>query len=255
MIFYQQFNSSIPYNLNIREYSGCDHPLHFHGDFELLVCLEGDCSVTINGEDIILTAGDYTLVLQNEVHGFSLRSESKLFVAVFSEDYVRDFTREMDRREVNGRIVKISEDELYLSLSNISTDTPRLVACASLCYLCAKFLYSSTEVRISNVRKRTDLTHEILSYIIAHYTENIKLSDMAKSLGYEEHYLSRYFNKAFGKSFTSIVNQYRIYHARRLMDADPKRTLLGIALESGFGSLRNFNRVYLEKIGEPPRGK
>ena len=255
MVIYQQFNSAIPYNLDVREYSECDYPCHFHGDFELLVCLEGQSVVNINGESFVLPAGEYTVVLQNEVHGFSLRSGSKLLVAVFSEDYVRDFVREMSGREATKRTVKISSVELNSSLANITPDTPRLIASAALSLLCARFLYYSTECKTSTVRKSTDLVHKMLSYIIEHYTENIKLSDLASAIGYEEHYLSRSLNKAFGKSFTSIVNEYRIYHARRLMNTDPKRTLLEIAMESGFGSLRNFNRVYLAIIGEPPRRK
>ena len=86
------------------------------------------------------------------------------------------------------------------------------------------------------------------------YRESIRLSDLATALGYEEHYLSRMINSFFEKGLTSLVNDYRIYHARKLIDEFPEKGLAEIAFECGFGSLRNFNRAYRAAVGRSPRG-
>ena len=75
---------------------------------------------------------------------------------------------------------------------------------------------------------------------------------MAKELGYEPHYLSRYFNQFFSKSFKRVLNEYRVSYAKELM-ASGERSLSRVALESGFQSIRNFNRVYRELEKEEPR--
>ena len=106
---------------------------------------------------------------------------------------------------------------------------------------------------MSKCADKSDLIHRILDYLNVHYKENIRLCDVASVLGYEEHYVSRIFNKFFGKSFTSLVNEYRIYYARTLMRNDPSLTLAEVAFSSGFGSLRNFNRAYLSIVGKPPK--
>lgn len=56
------------------------------------------------------------------------------------------------------------------------------------------------------------------------------------------------------RNFTSLLNQHRVAHARRLL-GDPelaRDTILSIALNSGFASLATFNRVFRETAGCTP---
>ena len=85
-MFYQKFNSSIPYNFDMREYKNCSYPLHFHRDFELLIPISGEINIAIGSESFTLCPGEYALVLQNEAHAFSVGEGGSLLVTVFSED-------------------------------------------------------------------------------------------------------------------------------------------------------------------------
>ena len=96
--------------------------------------------------------------------------------------------------------------------------------------------------------------HKMLSFITEHYTENITLTSMAEHLGYEPHYLSRCFHRAFDKNFKEFVNEYRIARASELLNkADGDISITDIAYQSGFQSVRSFNRVYKNSLGKEPR--
>lgn len=256
MIVYQNFNSSVPYNLDVREYNDHNYIPHLHRDFELIYVDEGELTVNIENEEFSIKEGNAVLVLQNEIHSFSTKLHSRIWVAVFSEDYVRDFTKEIELRRINSHSIELSVSERSFLLENlIFGDRERFIVSACLAYACGLFLRRCTE-KCTSVPKNTvknELIHSILTYLNAHYKENIRLSDIAAELGYEEHYVSRIFNKFFGKSLTSFVNEYRIYYARTLMRNEPSLTLTEIAFASGFGSLRNFNRAYLSIVGKAPK--
>ena len=256
MIFYQKMNSSIPYNVNVVEYEDYNYIPHLHRDFELIYVKEGELLLYTEDERSVLSEGEFGLVLQNEVHLFESPSHSRIWVMVFSEDYVRDFCEMIKSRAVNSRKLKFSENDMNFLLEHlIFGEKEKLSLTACLNFICGEFYKSNTEDSSKKKEEKTkkSTVHEILAYISEHYTEEIRLSELSAALGYEEHYLSRLFNSTFGKSFTALVNEYRIYHARRMISDLKNKTLAEIALSSGFGSVRNFNRAYKIVTGKSPK--
>lgn len=258
MVIYQKFNSSVPFNFDVREYEDYSFVPNLHRDFELIYVKSGEITVNIENEEFTVSEGKIALVLQNEIHSFRTSGASRIWVAVFSEDFVRDFAEEIKLYRINSHLIEPSDIDADFLLKNlVFGDRDRLTLSACLSFACALFLKQCAEKGVSERKsnRQNELVHGILSYINEHYLENIHLEDIAASLGYESHYISRIFNRFFGKSFTSLVNEYRIYHARSLLRKDSSLTLSEVAFASGFGSLRNFNRAYLSVVGTSPRRK
>ena len=256
MIFYQKINSSVPYNFNAFEYENYSFIPHLHRDFELIYVKSGEILLYVEDEKYLLKSGDFGVVLQNEVHSFETITSSRIWVGVFSEEYVRSFSEEIKKRNIDSRILYLSEmDRNFLLEHLIFGDRDRLTLTASLSFLCAEFYKKCTSVLTENseLKNRKTIIHNILTFISENYTEDIKLSDLASTLGYEEHYISRLFNSIFKKRFTVLVNEYRVFHARRMILENKDKTLSEIALASGFGSVRNFNRVYKMVMGVSPK--
>ncbi|MFK7771808.1 MAG: helix-turn-helix domain-containing protein [Saprospiraceae bacterium] len=70
-----------------------------------------------------------------------------------------------------------------------------------------------------------------------------------------ERYLSHYINTEFKTSFTIFINDLRIEYAYHRLQNDPKfrnYRIEEIAKESGFGSKKSFERVFLAKYNETP---
>ncbi|NRU22139.1 YesN/AraC family two-component response regulator [Clostridium beijerinckii] len=85
----------------------------------------------------------------------------------------------------------------------------------------------------------------LLRYIEIHYHEKISLDSIAKDLGFSKFYLSRIFSNKIGYQFNDYINRLRINKAQKLL-SETDLPVTVIALECGFESQRNFNRIFKE---------
>ena len=96
-----------------------------------------------------------------------------------------------------------------------------------------------------------DLTRKIITYIRDNLCREITLGDLADSLGYSYFYVSKRIGQVFGVPFTTLLAQYRVARVKMLLGTG-RYTVSQAALESGFGSIRSFNRIFLELTGATP---
>lgn len=83
------------------------------------------------------------------------------------------------------------------------------------------------------------------------YTEPVTLDELAHAARISKSYLCRSFKKQVGLSIVDYLTERRIQAAmQQLQQTDDK--ILAVALESGFGNLSHFNRVFRQRIGLTP---
>ena len=90
-----------------------------------------------------------------------------------------------------------------------------------------------------------------MGYINTHFREDLSLDDVADFSGFSRYYFSRSFKKQTGYSFKDYLIQKRLQVAMDLLirSNTPMRE---VAMESGFGSVATFNRVFRERKGCTP---
>lgn len=79
----------------------------------------------------------------------------------------------------------------------------------------------------------------------------LKLADMARTLGTNRTYLSNYLNSIKHTTFYDYVNDLRLRHSCQLL-LDTDLTLDVVAERSGFNSLSTFRRVFAKRMGMTP---
>ncbi len=79
----------------------------------------------------------------------------------------------------------------------------------------------------------------------------LKLADMARTLGTNRTYLSNYLNSVRHTTFYDYVNDLRLRHACQLL-LNSDLTLDVVAERSGFNSLSTFRRVFAKRMGMTP---
>lgn len=92
---------------------------------------------------------------------------------------------------------------------------------------------------------------EVVSYINAHYMEELSLQRLADMFYVSPYYLSRFFKVATGFTFVEYLNSVRIKEAKQLL----MRTNLKVNLitrKVGFGSVTHFGRVFKQITGHTP---
>ena len=90
-----------------------------------------------------------------------------------------------------------------------------------------------------------------LDYIFENLTGDIRLSTAAQLAYMSEPTFSKYFKRAAGMTFSSMVKKLRIGHARRLLDTTDL-PVTQIAAMSGYNNMANFNRQFLSEVGTTP---
>ena len=99
----------------------------------------------------------------------------------------------------------------------------------------------------SNLKDSTTAQNDTLRrsmiYISKHYTEDITLNKVASEIGVTPVHLSRTLSGASVMCFTDIVNCLRLKEAKRLLE-QTDMPISELAYEAGFGSIRNFNRLF-----------
>ena len=93
---------------------------------------------------------------------------------------------------------------------------------------------------------------QIMNYIDEHICQHINLASAAKQAGMSESTFSRRFSRWNGISFKQYITEKKIQHAITLLQST-NRTMLDIALESGFNSVSGFYDAFQKITGTSPR--
>lgn len=252
MIYHQQVNSRGNYNFNAYVYTDRGWGAHFHKNFELIYIIDGELLLTVNGRSETMRRGDYALILENQIHAFEPSGHSVIWVAIFSEQFVSYFAGYVGDLEGTHSVFVCSDSvHSLLQTQLISGESSITMKKACFYAVCDEYLKNVPLTERKN--RNNDLICRVLDYIEAHYLEDITLTSVAESLGYEYHYLSRLLNRRYHISFSRLINEYRVDKVISLL-TDTDKSITDIAMESGFHSIRNFNHVFKDITGSAPGG-
>jgi len=85
------------------------------------------------------------------------------------------------------------------------------------------------------------------------YTDyELTLPKLSGLLMITPHQLSKILNSKRNINFRTLINSWRVKESIRQMAEHPERTILEIAMESGFNSKSSFNSVFLKSTGQTP---
>lgn len=92
-----------------------------------------------------------------------------------------------------------------------------------------------------------------LDIIFKHVNDNFKhqitLDEIANKVSMTVPAFCRYFKKVTGKTFTKLVNEYRVVHATKLL-SESQMSITDISFECGFNNFSHFNKVFNEITGK-----
>ncbi|MEE9364499.1 MAG: helix-turn-helix domain-containing protein [Cellulophaga sp.] len=110
--------------------------------------------------------------------------------------------------------------------------------------------------KINNDKKEL-LNTKLIDYMTVEepYLEpRLTLKQLSIELEMSAHILSQIINEVHSQNFYDFVNSYRVKHLKELLDDKQykSKTLLAIALESGFNSKATFNKVFKKLTNQTP---
>lgn len=93
--------------------------------------------------------------------------------------------------------------------------------------------------------------NKVIDYVNRHYTEMIRLSDVANMINMSEATFCRFIKQHTSKSFLDFLTDIRLgVVARKLIDSPDSIAEIGYIC--GFNNLSNFNRIFKKRKGVTP---
>ena len=114
-----------------------------------------------------------------------------------------------------------------------------------------QYLATTPRRRAQGQHVESDVIAAAMNYINSHYGENLTLDDVAGFSGFSRYYFSRSFKKQTGFSFKDYLCEKRLQVASELLSGT-NLSMRDVAIQSGFGSVATFNRVFRENKGCTP---
>ena len=105
-------------------------------------------------------------------------------------------------------------------------------------------------VPVKNETVSNSVIQDVLTYINNHYTQTLRIGDLARRFGVSESYLSHEFSRYTNRSVYDYILYRRITLARRQMLGTD--TLNAIAYQCGFNDYSNFLRSFTRIAGISP---
>ena len=236
---------------------------HFHKNYEILIPTAGITEVTVDGKAYRIRPGEAIMIHPFQIHRLQLSENARLWCSVFSAQVVGGLNAILSGNKPrdpvfhpSGHATDFFLQEMRAHFSDwrawqTLTKPQQLAAKAALYAVGCEYVAQVELLPDGKDGKAENLAADVASYISQNYKNDISLQDAARELGYSYQYLSKKFHDLFGINFKSLLNQYRMERALRMLQ-ETALPITQVAFESGFQSLRNFNHVCMETLGKSP---
>lgn len=250
------------FSTHVYDYNAWDfNAPHFHKNIEILMVVEGRCRCVVGEQTYDLQEGEAVYIMPFQVHSLHIDEGSAVRCVNFSENLVLTLSKEMEGRKAGTALFYPSAEAQRFFLAQMNelfgmhfggsrqVEPLKRMKLKGLLYTMGSEFLEQAEFLPAGGSNA--IAMDIVQYLSEQYKNDVSLRDIATAKGYNYQYLSRVFNKLFGVNFKKMLNQYRMAHAFALL-VDSKQSIVEIAFESGFGSIRSFDHVCREIYGKSP---
>ncbi|KOY51500.1 AraC family transcriptional regulator [Polaribacter dokdonensis] len=110
-------------------------------------------------------------------------------------------------------------------------------------------LLNANGYAFESAHQDSDKIEMVYKHINKNFKEHISLDEIAEIVSMTVPAFCRYFKKTTGKTFTKLVNEYRVVHATKLL-AESNMSITDVSFECGFNNFSHFNKLFKEFTGK-----
>lgn len=229
---------------------------HIHSHLELIYLKEGSSVATLDNKEYLIREGECFIAFPNQIHYYHDITPIQGFMIIFSPDLFGDFKELFRMKTPISSIVHkddlpeniVEQFEKIIEKRNTGQPFDESVAKGLFMAVLGDML-SVMEFRDNPADQ--DAIKRILKYCVERYTEPINLELLSKELYLNTDYISHVFKERMHMNYKDFVNKLRVEHACRMLGKGVRVT--EVAFESGFSSVRTFNRAFLKYMDMSPR--
>ena len=256
-------------------FEGKHVPVHWHGEFEISIPIEG-CSVyQIYQNRCEIRPGQALLINSNVPHSCSSADEKRVqyhtvivrpdfLYGTIGSDIEKNCFRAFQHNR-NAACIIFDDTQLWgKQLLSLLEETDRLFYERPYCYelrikgiLCEVFaeLLSRQDSACakSSPENTTDLIRleKMLDFLHTHFDQIVSLQELAEQVHLSREVCCRIFKKMTGKTITQYLQEYRVTQSISLVQSR-QYSITQIAEMTGFSNASRFARAFQEQIGCNP---
>lgn len=248
-------------------------PLHWHDDAEIIYIKKGNGIISVDLEDIQVSAGDIVFIVPGRLH--SIRNMNGIRMEYENIIFEMDF--------LSSRLPEKMYSEYFAPMLSGKLDFPALISpdCCRKYADAAHFLDMADDccrdrapayeiavkgylfcffsavfsdcrpAKAPKVNENVEKLKSVLMYVEEHYADVITIDEMASLCGFSSSHFMRFFKQTMGKPFTAYLNEYRLALSAKAL-TDTHAPVLDIAQSCGFDNLSYFNRQFKKRYGVTP---
>lgn len=240
-----------------------NYPPHWHTALEIIMPYHNSYTVIVDDISHTIREGELFLIAPGTIHQLQapLTGDRLILLLDYSQicnvngmtallPSLRPYV--LIKHEESRQILQTLQDSLNAIYQEYVQPSPYKEA--SLKALIIQFFVSIGRYKLNAAEKFPGITitkqyeyiekfMQICDYITAHCTENLTVDELAVLAGFSKFHFIRLFKQFTNVTCYEYLIQKRIELAERLL-IEPNLTITQVALQSGFGSLSSFNRVF-----------
>lgn len=251
------------------------YPAHWHDEIEIVYVLKGKCTYYINFKPYEANAGDIIIIPPTAIHSFEQFQKEHFFgiTFVFNLNMINNnsldicsskyFLPVLNNEVVFHTIIKsnsIGYSEMHSCIEDIMAcvfnekqgyELRLKMKLLEMFYILFEYRLYNVHTEITADLKEAEQIKQVIQYIEMHYSERITLEMLAKFAQSSVYHFAHRFKKCTGQSPIEYIKQYRISCAAKMLLSTDK-TILEIAIQTGFNNISYFNRAFREMFQITP---
>ena len=259
--------------LDCYSHQGC-YPWHWHDELEIVYVQQGEVTAAVNDRQVLLKQGDGIFINRRVLHAFFMQGEGEVRMpnilfhpallygtqeSIFWEKYVKPlvlsngFTHMVFRRQVPWQKAALEKaEEAFRALTDEAFGY-EIQTRSALSAILLLLLEKEGEAisRPAKSQAETDRIRQMLSFIEMHYTQPIRVQQIADSAFISRRECMRVFRNIIGLSPIQYVIGLRVQKAKQLL-LETDRPILDICVSCGFQNQSYFTKIFRERTGLSP---
>ena len=259
-----------------RQKTNFNFPIHIHPECELNFIenakgaqrIVGDSIEEIDEEELVLVTNphlehawkDYRNVSKN-IHEITIQFHPDLLTDTFLNKNQMISIRQLFRHAERG--VAFSRESIAKVrplLKTLTCENDSFYSLIKLLIILHELSIAKGMRELSTGQFAANVMHQhssdeslgrVMDYLSRHYSEVIRLSEVAEMVNMSESSFCRFFKQHTSKSFIDFLTDIRLGAASRAL-IDSSLSIAEIGYDCGFNNLSNFNRIFKKKKGVTP---
>ncbi|MFW5762053.1 MAG: AraC family transcriptional regulator [Cyclobacteriaceae bacterium] len=233
-------------------------PFHQHNEVELVLCRGSNGTAFIGDYINEYEFGEIYLLGKNLPHWFRKKEKEMIgraLVIQFNEDMFGSGTLALPELDSIKELLKNARKGIKLKgelhtkvkkeLNTIEEKTGfgqlmSLLDCLHAISISGEYDYLNKSYFLDSSKDVQNKIGTVLEYTMNHYTQKIKLEEVAQLINQSIPRFCKYFKTNTKKTYVQFLNEVRINHACKLIKTS-NRNITDICYESGFRNWANFS--------------